>query len=64
VKYRIIIEQDEDGLFEAEVPDLPGCVAQGSTRAEAMRNIQEAIEAYLEALKANGEPIPRRECQQ
>lgn len=58
MKYRVIIEQDEDGVFVAEVPSLPGCLSQGSTRSEAMKNIQEAIEAYLESLKAHGEPIP------
>lgn len=58
MKYRVILEQDEDGVFVAEVPGLPGCLSQGTTRAAALRNIQEAIEAYLESLKAHGEPIP------
>ncbi|RLF27224.1 MAG: hypothetical protein DRN05_05970 [Thermoplasmata archaeon] len=58
MKYRVLIEQDEDGVFVAEVPVLPGCISQGKTRAEAMENIREAIEVYLESLKAHGEPIP------
>jgi len=58
VKYRVIIEQDEDGVFVAEVPALPGCISQGRTRAEALRGIKEAIEVYLESLKAHNEPIP------
>ncbi len=58
MKYRVIIEQDEDNVFVAEVPALPGCISQGNTRSEAMKNILEAIEAYLESLKAHGEPIP------
>jgi predicted RNase H-like HicB family nuclease len=58
MKYRVIIEQDEDGMFVAEVPSLPGCISQGETRAEALRNIQEAIEVYIESLKAHNEPIP------
>jgi predicted RNase H-like HicB family nuclease len=58
VKYRVLLEQDEDGVFVAEVPSLPGCVSQGSTRAEALSNVQEAIEGYLESLKAHDEPIP------
>jgi predicted RNase H-like HicB family nuclease len=58
MKYRVILEQDEDGVFVAEVPALPGCISQGITRAEALTNAQEAIEAYLESLKAHGEPIP------
>lgn len=58
MKYRVLIEQDEDGVFVAEVPSLPGCVSQGTTRAEALSNIHEAIEGCLESLKAHGEPIP------
>jgi predicted RNase H-like HicB family nuclease len=58
MKYRVILEQDEDGVFVAEVPALPGCISQGATRAEALTNAQEAIEAYLESLKAHEEPIP------
>lgn len=58
MKYRVLIEQDEDGIFVAEVPSLPGCLSQGQTRADALKNIQEAIEVYLESLKAHDEPIP------
>lgn len=58
MKYRVLIEQDEDGMFVAEVPSLPGCISQGKTRAEATENIKEAIELYLESLKAHNEPVP------
>ena len=58
MKYRVILEQDEDGVFVAEVPALPGCISQGPTRAAALHNIHEAIEGYLESLKAHDEPIP------
>ena len=58
MKYRVLIEQDEDGVFVAEVPALPGCISQGNTRKEVLQNIQEAISAYLESLKAHNEPIP------
>ena len=58
MKYRIIIEQDEEGTFVAECPLLPGCVSQGKTRAEALRNIKDAIQGYLESLKKHNEPIP------
>lgn len=58
MKYRVFIEQDEDGFFVAEVPSLPGCVSQGSTRSEALSNIREAIEVYLESLAAHDEAIP------
>jgi predicted RNase H-like HicB family nuclease len=58
MKYRVLIEQDEDGVFVAQAPSLPGCVSQGTTRREAVANIQEAIELYLESLSAHGDPIP------
>jgi predicted RNase H-like HicB family nuclease len=58
MKYRVLISQDEDGVFVAEAPALPGCVSQGATRAEALANIREAMEIYLESLEAHGEPIP------
>ena len=58
VKFRVLIAQDEDGVFVAEVPSLPGCLSQGTTREGALLNVREAIEAYLESLKEKGEPIP------
>jgi predicted RNase H-like HicB family nuclease len=58
MKYRVVIEPDEDGIYVAEVPALPGCISQGRTRAEAVENIKEAIAAYVESLKAHNEPIP------
>lgn len=58
MKYRIIIEQDEDGMFVAECPNLPGCISQGKTRIEAIENIKDAIKGYLESLEKHNEPIP------
>ncbi len=58
MKYRIIIEEDEDGMFVAECPTLPGCISQGKTRNEALTNIKDAIRGYLESLKKHNEPIP------
>lgn len=58
IKYRVIIERDEDGVYVARVPDLPGCATEGNTKKELMKNIKEAIHAYLEALKKQGDPIP------
>jgi predicted RNase H-like HicB family nuclease len=55
---RLNIEPDEDGVFVAEVPALPGCVSQGQTREQAIENIREAIALYLESLAAHDEPIP------
>jgi predicted RNase H-like HicB family nuclease len=58
MKYRVLIEQDTDGMFAAKVPSLPGCVSQGRTRTEALENIKKAIAAYLESLEAHGDPVP------
>lgn len=58
MKFRVIIEQDEDGVFVAHCPALPGCISQGATREKAQANIKEAITGYLESLKKHGEPIP------
>jgi len=58
MKYRVLIEQDEDGFFVAEVPSLPGCISQGHTRTEATENIKEAIALYLESLGAHNEAVP------
>jgi predicted RNase H-like HicB family nuclease len=58
MKYKILIEQDEDEMFVAEVPNLPGCISQGKTRAEALDNIREAIQGYIESLKKHNEPVP------
>ncbi len=58
MKYRVVIQQDEDDIFVAEVPSLPGCISQGETRREVIENVREAIEVYLESLAAHDEAIP------
>ena len=58
MKYRVIVEQDEDGMFVAECPTLPGCISQGKTRKEALANIKDAIKGYIKSLKKHNEPIP------
>jgi len=58
VKSRVLVEQDEDGAFVAEVPTLPGCITQGATRSEAQENAREAISAYVESLDLHGDPVP------
>lgn len=58
MKYRVVVEQDEDGMFVAECPTLPGCISQGKTRKNALANIKEAIKGYLQSLKKHNEPIP------
>jgi len=54
MKFVVTVEQDEEGWYVVECPALPGCVSQGRTRAEAIANIREAIEASLETRKARG----------
>ncbi len=58
MKFRVLITNDEDGVFIAEAPTLPGCISQGSTRTEAVNNIREAIDLYLESLRESGDPVP------
>jgi len=58
MKFRVYLEQDEDGVFVAQVPSLPGCVSQGQTRKEALAAVREAIELYLESLDAHDDAIP------
>ena len=58
MKYRVIVEQDEDGVFVAEAPALPGCISQGATRVEVLANIKDAVRGYLESLEKHGDPVP------
>ncbi len=64
MKYRVLLEQDEDGVFVALAPALPGCVSQGSSRDEALANIREAITGYLESLHAHDDPVPPSICEE
>jgi len=52
VKLRVIVEQDEAGYYVAEVPALPGCLSQGKTQEEAIANIKEATEGWLEVMES------------
>lgn len=58
VRYTVILEPEEGGGYHAFCPALRGCHTQGDTLEEALANIREAIQAYLESLKLDGEPIP------
>lgn len=58
MRFRVEIHQDEDGVFVAECPSLPGCVSQGKTRKEAVQNVQDAVRGYLESLRKHNDPIP------
>ena len=58
MKFRVLVEPDEDGVFVAECPTLPGCISQGGTRSEALVNIRDAIAGYLASLGRHGEAVP------
>lgn len=58
-KYEIVIYWDEqDQIFVAEVPELAGCAAHGKTQIEAVKNINEAVELWLETAREFGDEIP------
>ena len=63
-KFRVILEPNESGGYTVTVPLLPGCISEGDARAEALANIKEAIELYIESLQADGEPIPTEETEE
>ena len=56
--YKVIFEPADEGGYTATVPALPGCVSEGDSYDEALLNIREAIELYIEDLKADGQPAP------
>ncbi len=58
MRFTVVLEKDEDGIYVATVPALPGCISDGHTVEEAMSNIKEAIRAFIEDMKADGETIP------
>ena len=57
----VVLRRGEDGFWVAECPSLPGCVSQGSDKAEALNNIKEAIVGWIETMKAHGQPVPEED---
>lgn len=57
MKFNVTLDRDEDGAWVAECPAIPGCVSQGATREEAMKNVQEAIALCLEVRAERGLPL-------
>ena len=55
---QVIIKPGEDGFWLAECPSLPGCISQGWSKKEAIKNIQSAIQGYVEVLKQDKVPVP------
>ena len=58
MKYTVIVEKGHESGYVAYAPALKGCVSQGKTKTDALRNIKEAMEAYVEALLEDGLPVP------
>ena len=61
MKYTVVLEKGQSS-YGAFVPDLPGCIAAGQTKKEALGLIKEAIEFHIEGLLENGETIPKPHC--
>jgi predicted RNase H-like HicB family nuclease len=57
MKFLVVIERDEDGMYIVECPSVPGCVSQGKTEEEAIENIKEAIKVCLEVRAEQGMPL-------
>ena len=58
---QVILYPGEDGYWVAECPTLPGCISQGETKEQAIKNIREAIDAYITALEEDGLPVPEEQ---
>jgi len=59
MEYTVIVHEAEEGGYWVDVPVLPGCYSQGETIEEAMKNIEEAIEAHLEGMKEEHLEVPK-----
>jgi len=61
MKLKVVLEPSEEGGFTAYVPSLPGCISEGNSREEALKNIREAIELYLEPVEDDLSLVPGTE---
>lgn len=61
MEYTVLVYKAEEGGYWAEVPALPGCYSQGETVEETMKNVKEAVEAHIMALKEEEEKVPTEE---
>jgi predicted RNase H-like HicB family nuclease len=59
LEYSVVLHHADEGGYWVEVPALPGCYSQGESREEAVGNVREAIELYLEGLQERGAEVPR-----
>jgi len=58
MRYTVLMDKNESGGYTVTVPSLPGCISQGETWDEALKNIEEAIAGYVETLKILKKPVP------
>ena len=64
MRFAIVLEKDEEGYIVASCPNFPGCHSQGKTREEAVANIIEAIQGYIESFRKHGELIPKMDVEE
>ena len=63
-RYEVVVYwSNEDSAFIAEVPELPGCVAHGTTRQKALSSVNQAVELWIDTAKEFGDPVPAPKCQ-
>lgn len=62
-EYEVFLEEAEEGGYVVIRPALPGCVSEGGTKEEALENIKDAIQGYLDTLRRHGEPLPEVEVE-
>jgi len=60
-EYEVFLEEAEEGGYVVTCPALPGCISEGETREEALENIKDAIQGYLETLRRHGDAMPKVE---
>ena len=63
MKFIVTLDRDEDGIWIAECPSIPGCVSQGDTKQQALTNVREAIKLCLEVRAEQGLPLTVQTCQ-
>jgi len=60
-RFKVIVEKEQQGGYSVYVPALPGCASQGESEKEALNNIKEAIDLYVESLKEDKLPVPKQD---
>ena len=63
MSFNVLISRDDEGIFTAECLDLPGCISDGRTKEEAISNIREAIEAYLESVEKHHQNLQNKKVE-